>query len=67
MRKKSAQTRLKTLSTKYVYNIYIKGFDIRKTTMVDMPYNPIEPNHISLIYMYEVDSSLNNQQNHKTN
>ena len=30
--------------------------------MVDMPYNPTNPNHIYLIYMYKEDLALNNPQ-----
>ena len=30
--------------------------------MVDMPYNPTQPNHIYLIYMYKEDLALNNLQ-----
>ena len=30
--------------------------------MVDMPLTPTKPNHIYLIYMYEEDLALNNQQ-----
>ena len=30
--------------------------------MVDMPENPTKPNHIYLIYIYNEDLALNNQQ-----
>ena len=31
---------------------------LKKPTMVDMPLNPTQPNHIYLIYMYKKDLKL---------